>query len=523
MAVATTERATTLLKALVRERRLTVREALAVLQTRADGLGESGYALSERQFRRWMAGDVTSLANARAANVRVVEEEFGWSIDALLGADDRPELQTVASPTASGRALRTEQLVGWVAAHSDVSFSDAYLTVAREADRIAGAPPLARAVSAHGRGQVDRLKVTEALAAYYANDARFYVTSIGDHVVTSTLVALQGWTGLAIPLGGGAERFERGPERERRPIRLDRRQAAAALDRLACVEATGTVLVNNPLFDLNTIDLSEGRITAEVGATEFAAYALTGDLLESELRTELARGTRDLRLGTAALRAAWLPTVDHALDVESRLCTGGPVCLVAIAEDDHYRLLVQERSPQVLNGTGTLSVIPKAFHQPLSDMPRDVALSATIERELEEELFGRPDIEQLSPGNGRRVAPLHPECASDPMRWLHDHADAWRMECTAFGINMVSGNYEFACLVAVHDPEWWQRFGHLLEANWEADRMHSVSSLDTGRLAELVDDPKWSNEGLFAFIEGLRRLSEIDPNRVAPLMARTPS
>ena len=38
----------TLLKALVRERRLTVKETLAVLQRRAERMGESGFALEDR-------------------------------------------------------------------------------------------------------------------------------------------------------------------------------------------------------------------------------------------------------------------------------------------------------------------------------------------------------------------------------------------------------------------------------------------------------------------------------------------
>ena len=83
------------------------------------------------------------------------------------------------------------------------------------------------------------------------------------------------------------------------------------------------------------------------------------------------------------------------------------------------------------------------------------------------------------------------------------------MECTGFGINMVSGNYEFSCLVAIHDPTWWSSYAHLLEANWEARRLHRYSSLDTDGIYHLIADPRWSNEGLFAFIEGLRRLSEL--------------
>jgi hypothetical protein len=64
-------------------------------------------------------------------------------------------------------------------------------------------------------------------------------------------------------------------------------------------------------------------------------------------------------------------------------------CLVAIADGDQYQLLVQERSNQVLNVTGALAVIPKAFHQPIVDAYGETRISTTIERELEEELFGR--------------------------------------------------------------------------------------------------------------------------------------
>ena len=74
---------------------------------------------------------------------------------------------------------------------------------------------------------------------------------------------------------------------------------------------------------------------------------------------------------------------------------------------------------------------------------------------------------------------------------------------------MVTGTYEFACLVAVHDPTWWTSYGHLLEANWETKRLRRYSSLDGAGIEQLVSDPSWSNEGLFAFIEGLRRLRRI--------------
>jgi hypothetical protein len=84
------------------------------------------------------------------------------------------------------------------------------------------------------------------------------------------------------------------------------------------------------------------------------------------------------------------------------------------------------------------------------------------------------------------------------------------MECVGFGINLLSGNYEFACLILIDDEEWWRRFGSLIEANWEIERIRLYSSRDTDGLRDLMLDPRWSNEGLFAFGQGLRRLAELD-------------
>jgi hypothetical protein len=92
-------------------------------------------------------------------------------------------------------------------------------------------------------------------------------------------------------------------------------------------------------------------------------------------------------------------------------------------------------------------------------------------------------------------------------------SDAYRIECVGFGINLLSGNYEFACLVVIDDEEWWGRFGGQLQANWEVERIRLYSSRDTASLRDLMRDPQWSNEGLFAFSEGLRRLAELDTRR----------
>lgn len=88
------------------------------------------------------------------------------------------------------------------------------------------------------------------------------------------------------------------------------------------------------------------------------------------------------------------------------------------------------------------------------------------------------------------------------------------MECTGFGLNLVSGNFEFACLIVIEDEEWWGRFGGSIEANWESAGLRCYSSLDHDLLARLCQDPSWSNEGLFALLQGFRRLAARGGHRV---------
>ncbi|MER5317803.1 hypothetical protein [Streptosporangium roseum] len=167
----------------------------------------------------------------------------------------------------------------------------------------------------------------------------------------------------------------------------------------------------------------------------------------------------------------------------------------------------------MLNAAQKLAVIPKAFHEPLADFGEDVSILATIEREMEEELFGRDDVDSTF-SDQLHADPMHPSRLSEPMAWLAERPDHWRTECTGFGFNLVSGNFEFASLIVIDDEEWWTRFGGHIAANWESSGMRRYSTLDTGLIASLLRDPAWSNEGLFALSEGLRRLSEIGGNRV---------
>jgi hypothetical protein len=175
---------------------------------------------------------------------------------------------------------------------------------------------------------------------------------------------------------------------------------------------------------------------------------------------------------------------------------------------------VQERSGSVVNATRQLAVIPKGFHQPLADFRGDAKIAATLRREMEEELFGREDLDNTV-GEQHAADPLHPARLSAPMRWLlMENPGAFRMECTGFGLNLVSGNFEFACLIVIDSDEFWSRFGGQIEASWEASSLRQYSSLDGGSLAALADDSGWSNEGLFAFLQCLRRLRQVGGGRV---------
>ena len=89
----------------------------------------------------------------------------------------------------------------------------------------------------------------------------------------------------------------------------------------------------------------------------------------------------------------------------------------------------------------------------------------------------------------------------------HLDSDSWQIEAAGFGINVASVNYAFAALTEIHDESWWQRFGGQILMNWEAGRILQYSTRDTAGHTTLIQEDAWSNEGVFALIQGLRRWS----------------
>lgn len=373
------------------------------------------------------------------------------------------------------------------------------------------------------RGRVDQPRIAQALAEYYRDrtGSRGLYTARygGDSAATTGILTRPEWLDLACPLTAATDRLTVTTAAKEVGGLLDDQATDSAAQRLAETLALGVRLVNMPLYRLLDIDVRNGQLAGSLGIAPFVGYALTLDLLESELVDALAADV-PARPGSLPLRDRYLPDIDSVLNVSERLCAGGTLALLAIARpaaphrgEADYLLLIQERSGHVINAARRLAVIPKGFHQPMADYRADARISATLWREMEEELFGRDDIDNTVTEQ-RRADPMHPTRLSEPGRWLMDDPGRVRMECTGFGLNLVSGNYEFPSLIVIEDEEFWSRYGGEVEANWESSTLRQYSSLDRHLLTELIDDVAWSNEGLFAFLQGLRRLAEIGGSRV---------
>jgi hypothetical protein len=370
---------------------------------------------------------------------------------------------------------------------------------------------------------VNQRRIAHALGDYYRdrteNHGRYGARYGSDGDALTSVLTCPGWLDLDCPLIATTDRLAVTSVAADAEVSLDDGAAERAVQRLAETLAMDIRLVDMPLYRLLRINVHSGMIGGSVGVAPFVEYALTMDLLEGELIDALAAGVSPGR-GSLPLRDRYLPDLASVRDVSGRLCAGGVLALCAIARpasphrgQADYLLLVQERSGNVINAARRLAVIPKGFHEPLTDLRSDAQIGGTLRREMEEELFGRDDVDSTV-AHQRRADPMHPSRLSDPMRWLMGGSERLRMECTGFGLNLVSGNYEFASLIVIEDEEFWSCYGGQIEANWESSALRQYSSLDHQLITELISEESWSNEGLFALLQGLRRLGQIGGHRV---------
>ncbi|RDI31863.1 hypothetical protein [Lentzea flaviverrucosa] len=501
----------TVLEQRIWERRLTLEEFVEEAELYAREHREPG-TLGLRHLQRLVAGRRSAdepLGQVKASTARLLENMFGSTVEVLLsppmeGSSGGSSVGISAHPGLAGAFEWLDGAAGWLSGSSAAKVS-AGLKLA-DVGVLQGQRAL--------RGRISRRQIADAVRRYYRVNDTFGVRGLGLDVETSVFTRSE-WGGLGLPLDADNERLTLVQGDAAAPV-LSAGCAEAAVQRLVMAAALDVRFANLPLYRLAEIDVSARGIGGAVDVGSFVEYALTMDLLEAELTDAVVSGSRALN----PLRDKYLPDMDAVLDVAGRVCAGGVLSLVAIARPADpfrgaadYALIVQTRSDQVVNAAGKLAVIPKGFHQPLTDPRADVRIGATLRRELEEELFGRGDVD-VTAGASRVASPMHPGRWSAPMRWLEDEAGRMRTECTGFGLNLVSGNYEFATLVVIEDEGFWPLFGGQLEANWEASGLTLYSSLDGELITDLVKKEAWSNEGLFALLQGLRRLREVGSSRV---------
>ncbi|WP_442860888.1 transcriptional regulator [Amycolatopsis sp. CA-230715] len=483
--------------------------------------------LSNEKFAEKLGIGVRTVASWRQDPSRRPQSEMQQVLDiALERASDaeRARFHELTGEPSADMAAADERLAAdphigaaleWLDRHAHWTPGSARRAVANRVAQV-------DTQSLHDRGArrswVRQRDIAATLASYYGSqlgDHGLNTARAGDFAVNTSVLTCEDWLDLDCELRPPYDGLRVASGQPEADLFLDEHAAGRAVQRLAETLSMNTRLVDSPLYRLLSIDIREHQLGGSFGVAQFVHYALTADLLENELVDAVAAGTTAM-----PLRDRYLPDLRSVLDVGDRLCAGGVLALTAIARpadpyrgDADYLLLVQERSGNVLNAARRLAVIPKGFHQPLTDIRRDAQVGRTLRRELEEELFGRPDIDNTF-GEQLAADPMHPSRHSEPMRWLMAEPGRLRMECTGFGLNLVSGNYEFASLIVIEDEEFWARFGGVVEANWESATLRQYSTTDTELIGDLLSDVAWSNEGLFAMTQGLHRLAEIGGERV---------
>lgn len=452
---------------------------------------------------RWERG----AQGIRPRNLAAIAEALGVGLEEL-----RTGSRPVVSSETSSRDLKTVELVAWLAEAAGRSFTETYESVCEAADRVEARSAADQYARNYARASIGRQELADAVADYYkvGEDDGLYATEVGGERISLSILSKPEWRGLNIDLRAGGEESRIVGGQEVKPVdRMSSVIYESAIARLADAEVNNRVLINNPMFRLVSADVADGKLNTGFGLATFADYALRTGLMEIELIDALLKSE-----GTP-VRDALLPSFDAAMDLGSYFCTGGTVGLFAAARPAaegrpaDYALLVQVRGNQVMDIAGKLSTVPKGWHQPIGEAAPQSRLGITLMREFEEELLGREDLEQMSEESKRLVDPLHQERTPPALASLLEKPGAFHLRLTGFGLNLLSGTYEAPCLIVVDDENWWGEWGHEIVGNWETTSIDCHSTVDTNSLTTLVHDPRWSNEGLFALIEGIRCLTRI--------------
>lgn len=290
---------------------------------------------------------------------------------------------------------------------------------------------------------------------------------------------------------------------------------------LADAKARGLRLWDQSIYRLHDFNLVNNSIRATFSIDRFMKYRLgIGALLDEAYQAlidteENIEKILDDRARYIPLREQFLPNSASMADFGSRMCAGGIHVTVAFQRpdpDDDFVIPIQKRSPAISEGQDMISVLPQAFHQPTVDPKKEINLEESFYRELYEELFGGE--EAIS--GARRLRYDWYKYESPEIQWFAKNKKEYRLVLTGFGLNLISGNYEFSLLCIVRSTSFWKDFGHKIVTNWEAVDVSTpmVSTRDTERIERLIQRPQWTGTGLFSFTRGLEYLADLEPVKV---------
>jgi hypothetical protein len=162
---------------------------------------------------------------------------------------------------------------------------------------------------------------------------QFYREGVGRHAflevvldgrpLSTSMLTTSQWLGARAELADDDGRFGYDPTPP--PIlRPEVGSVAAATRRLGEILAHETRFIDGELYRLTRVDVGPAGIEADFAIGSFAQYALTWDLLETEL---VHAGPDD----DLPLREQLLPDIRSILTPASRLCMGGVLALTAFA------------------------------------------------------------------------------------------------------------------------------------------------------------------------------------------------
>jgi hypothetical protein len=344
--------------------------------------------------------------------------------------------------------------------------------------------------------------VCRLLGEYYSgsagtSDLQRYRVRVAKEFKETAVFSTPDRTGMKVP----SSEVDCGLETaERVAVPLQVRDLAPTV--IARLDQLDVKVTNDPMFRLLKASLIGPELSFRFGTSSFCDRFTTG-LLEDELRDSLAlhEGNieRIMHEPSRALpvREALLPNVRALTSFSSRICAGGAGTLFAMARREPHNdfiFPVQTRSDKVADGRGLLAVLPKGTHAYGVDPLAEVGIESTIYRELAEEIYGEKEAE----GYGTRLK--HDWYFKLPgLGYFREHEGAFTNEIVGFGLNSLSGNFEFS--------------GEM-KGMWEYTKVELVSTKNPARIQQLLMEGNWASESVFHLVEGLIRLHEIEPRRV---------